>query len=55
MSEERKQHQDELSEEELEETNGEPLPDREAMSVLLPPTEQLNPLPTMQPGPSPDE
>jgi hypothetical protein len=25
---------DELSEEELEETNGEPLPDREAMSVV---------------------
>jgi hypothetical protein len=34
MSEEEKEQ---LSEEELEETNGEPLPDREAMSIITPP------------------
>jgi hypothetical protein len=34
MGEEQKEN---LSEEELEETNGEPLPDREAMSVITPP------------------
>jgi hypothetical protein len=28
---------EELTPEELEETNGEPLPDREAMSVITPP------------------
>jgi hypothetical protein len=33
---EQKQHLDDLSEEELEQTNGEPLPDREAMSVITP-------------------
>jgi hypothetical protein len=33
MSEEEKEQ---LSEEELEETNGEPLPDREAMSIITP-------------------
>ena len=37
MSEE-KHHPDELSPEELEEQNGEPLPDREAMSLLQVPT-----------------
>jgi hypothetical protein len=36
MAEERK-HQDEtLPEDELEETDGEPLPDREAMSIVEP-------------------
>lgn len=29
--------EEELTPEELEETNGEPLPDREAMSVITPP------------------
>jgi hypothetical protein len=54
MSEE-KEHEDELADEELEQAHGEPLPDREAMSILRPPTDTLNPLPAMQPGPPPEE
>ena len=52
MSDEQKQHEDELSEEELEETGGEPLPDREVMTTIQPPG---GPHPAMQPGPPPDE
>jgi hypothetical protein len=38
MSKKRKQHEPEgLTEEEIEETNGEELPDREAMMVVKPP------------------
>jgi hypothetical protein len=33
----KKNKRDELDESELEEQNGEPLPDREAMSVITPP------------------
>jgi hypothetical protein len=33
----KKEHKHELDEHELEEQNGEPLPDREAMSVITPP------------------
>jgi hypothetical protein len=46
----------ELTEEELEATNGEELPDREAMMVMLPPhTYPIDPLPpvdTIEPPPT---
>ncbi len=54
MSDEQKQHQDELSEEELEETNGEPLPDREVMTTVEPPSPFV-PHPVIEPGPPPSE
>jgi hypothetical protein len=45
MSKKRKREEhEELTEEELEETNGEPLPDREAMMVIKPPL-PVDPLP----------
>jgi hypothetical protein len=43
MPEER--NPDELSEEDVEQTHGEPLPDREAMTVLRPPLPVAEPLP----------
>jgi hypothetical protein len=54
MTDERKEHQDELTEEELEETNGEPLPDREVMSTVEPPAPFM-PHPVIEPGPPPSE
>jgi hypothetical protein len=36
MAEEKEEQKGDLSEEELDETNGEPLPDREAMSIINP-------------------
>jgi hypothetical protein len=54
MSDERKEHQDELSEEELEETNGEALPDREVMTTIqVPPP--FAPHPVVEPGPPPEQ
>jgi hypothetical protein len=45
MSKKRKQREtEELTEEELKEANGEPLPDREAMMVVKPPL-PVDPLP----------
>ena len=40
-------NRDELTEEEVEQANGEPLPDREAMTVLKPPL----PVPEAEPFP----
>jgi hypothetical protein len=37
MTDELPEGQEDLTEQELEETNGEPLPDREAMSIMTPP------------------
>jgi hypothetical protein len=37
MGKKKKRRDEELTPEELEEQNGEPLPDREAMSVIAPP------------------
>jgi hypothetical protein len=54
MSDERKDHQDELSEEELEETNGEQLPDREVMTTIQVP-QPFAPHPVIEPGPPPEE
>jgi hypothetical protein len=44
-----KRTEDELTPEELEETNGEPLPDREAMSVIGDPS-QWNMPPVFEPA-----
>ncbi len=38
MAKKKKRQEEELTPEELEEQNGEPLPDREAMSVIAPPS-----------------
>lgn len=44
MAEEHEQ-QDELDPEELERANGEPLPDREAMSIITPDVGSMPPVP----------
>jgi hypothetical protein len=45
MTEKRKRKPEELTEEEVEEANAEPLPDREAMTILKPPLPVPEPLP----------
>jgi hypothetical protein len=41
----KQQEHEQLTEEELEKTDGEPLPDREAMMVMKPPLPAVDPLP----------